>query len=403
MPNRDAVDTIKGYYYQFDLTIKTILEQENENTYITVEGIEDIDITNSSETTAIQCKYHSKTNYNHSVIGKPIRLMLNHYNTIIKNREKPINYKLYCCFSSGEEKLTLPLSLDFLKDKLLTYTHNKIIIKEFEKLNISDNELKTFIKLLEINIYQEEFTSQFNNIIKLLKRILNCSSFEAEYYYYNNALKLIKDLSIENNIENRKISRHEFLQKINMKQILFNSWFLQYKGKKEYLKQIKNKLFCEYNIEYIERFFIIEVEENYEISTIKDLIYKISKKYTNIKKREPKPFCPYLLFLNINNEDFIKIKSSIYNEETNFIDGYPFKGSEFIVKSIIEQANFYNQIQFKLIDNISSLNQIITLNNKRKKYFNFYINNPQKYNTNDTDESIQIQIENISDIGSIIK
>jgi hypothetical protein len=73
MIERTATDTIKGYFYQFDLSILTLLELKDENHQITVEGIEDIDINNATVETAVQCKYHSKTEYNHSVIAKPIK------------------------------------------------------------------------------------------------------------------------------------------------------------------------------------------------------------------------------------------------------------------------------------------------------------------------------------------
>lgn len=53
---RTAIDTIRGYYYQFDLYALKLLESDNEE--ITLEGIEDIDICKATETTAIQCKYY---------------------------------------------------------------------------------------------------------------------------------------------------------------------------------------------------------------------------------------------------------------------------------------------------------------------------------------------------------
>ena len=69
---RDAIDTITGYYYQFDYSILQLLDLENENNTITIEGIEDVDISEEAGLTAIQCKYYDKTEYNHSVIAKPI-------------------------------------------------------------------------------------------------------------------------------------------------------------------------------------------------------------------------------------------------------------------------------------------------------------------------------------------
>ena len=88
MSNREATDTITGYFYQFDKTILELLNQDDENISVCIEGIEDIDVVTAGETSAIQCKYYAKTEYNHSVIKKPIILMLKHY---ASNKQNSIN------------------------------------------------------------------------------------------------------------------------------------------------------------------------------------------------------------------------------------------------------------------------------------------------------------------------
>ena len=44
MATRDAVSTIRGYFYQFDYSILQVLRLENDTDTICVEGIEDVDI-----------------------------------------------------------------------------------------------------------------------------------------------------------------------------------------------------------------------------------------------------------------------------------------------------------------------------------------------------------------------
>lgn len=44
MGDRSAIDTIKGYFYQFDYTILSLLKLSQDTDAITIEGIEDIDI-----------------------------------------------------------------------------------------------------------------------------------------------------------------------------------------------------------------------------------------------------------------------------------------------------------------------------------------------------------------------
>ena len=91
--SRAAVDTIKGYYYQFDYFILQLISLVNETDTVTIEGIEDVDVFEEKEIVAVQCKYYEKTEYNHSIIAKPIRLMLKDYVNRTPEKRK-IGYKL---------------------------------------------------------------------------------------------------------------------------------------------------------------------------------------------------------------------------------------------------------------------------------------------------------------------
>lgn len=201
MSERSAIDTIKGYFYQFDYSIKCLLELKNDNDSIIIEGIEDIDIKTATEETAVQCKYYSKTEYNHSVIAKPLRLMLNHFKNAKDGKSKRVKYYLNGCYKSGHEKLKQPISVEFLKSNFLTYKRDNVTYRHYESLGLTDDDLREFISLLSININATDYDSQLNSILELLKKQFGCSDFEAENYYYNNALNIIKSLAIENAIE----------------------------------------------------------------------------------------------------------------------------------------------------------------------------------------------------------
>ena len=69
MADRSAIDTIRGFLYQFDYTIFSLLKLSRGIDSLQVEGVEDVDVRTATETTAIQCKYYEKTEYNHSVIA----------------------------------------------------------------------------------------------------------------------------------------------------------------------------------------------------------------------------------------------------------------------------------------------------------------------------------------------
>ena len=405
MTDRTATDTIKGYFYQFDLAILKILDLKEENYIITVEGIEDVDVKNATEEIAIQCKYHSKTEYNHSVIAKPIRLMLHHFKEVLNGEQKKIKYLYFGHFKSGHEKFSSSITLDFLKLNLLTYKKEKVEYKHYEDLKLSDAELLLFLENLEIDINAKSYEDQLKEIFTSLKNqsFFNCDDFEAENFYYNNALKIISNLAKENDIVNRRISKKDFLIQINSKEVLFHKWFVQFKGKKKLLSDIRSKYFSEYNSSPFERFFLIEVNpSNYLRSDLKSTIHLISKKYSQLSKLNPDSFCPYIHISGISNSELIELKTELISENFKFKDGFDFNGSSFNPKSIIEKATFHNGIKIKIINDLKDIELVFNEISKTKEVYHLYIDNPFFSTSNASIKHIQIQIQEINDIKNII-
>ncbi|MBS9774512.1 MAG: hypothetical protein KGV59_05070 [Tenacibaculum sp.] len=403
MSNRTAISTIKGYFYQFDLSIYKILTLSNDNDKIIIEGIEDIDIESKSKSEVIQCKYYEKTEYNHSIIAKPIRLMLDHFKKIKKDNKPKINYHLYGHYNSGQEKLSSPINLKFLKDKILTYKKNEVTVKHHEELGLSDTDLQEFINLLLIDINANSYDDQFEDILSILMKKYSCNKFEAEFCFYNNALNEIRKIAIESDIKKRKISKEDFLKRIDKKEFLFNQWFLELKGEKEYLKEIKNNYFKPLlNRHPFERFFLIDLPNSYDIIYLKDLIFVISKKYSKLSKREPQKFCPYIFFNNIKEKDLISIKKQLYQEGFIFSDGYPFLGSDFSPKTISKMADEHNKIKVKILGKIDEINNSLDYITKTKEVYQFYFSTPFYTNANNKAKYINIQINKLENIKEII-
>jgi hypothetical protein len=403
MSNRSATDTITGYFYQFDYSISKLLELPNSSDTITVEGIEDIDIKTLNEETAIQCKYYAKSVYNHSVIAKPIRLMLNHYKEVKDGLKPSINYYLYGHYKSGHEKLTLPLSVDFLKTHFLTYKKDDIEYLHYKDLGLNDTDLIEFISRLSIDIMAKNYEIQFSEILDKLRGIFNCSPFEAENYYYNNSLKVIKELSIQGDVENRTISKVDFITKIDNKELLFNEWLSFYKGKKTLLRKLKQEYFTFLNTSPFERFFLMEVcDIEYLRANLKEMIQIISAKWSKLSKRTPTPFCPYIYFHNIACDELIILKQELQQEGFNFIDGYSFMGSSFSPNLICQEANAQNNIQLKIVNSLDDLEETIKETRKTKEIYQFF-KNTTFYNTDIAGiKHVKIQYENFNDIREII-
>ncbi|MDA0383081.1 DUF4297 family anti-phage-associated protein [Vibrio owensii] len=404
MSNRSAIDTIKGYFYQFDLSIDQLLKLDDEDSYIDIERIEDLDITESSEKIAVQCKYYSKTEYNHSVISKPIRQMLSHYKDSIVNNKKAIKYKLYGYYRSGQDKLNWPLSVDEFKENFLIFTEKKKKIRFHEEIKLSDSEIDGFINRVHVDIKASSYDEQYCNIIKLLSKIFSCSNFEAEHYYYNNALNKIREISILDDEEKRRITKREFLSSINKKEMLYNTWFINKIGQDAYFKRIRKQYFTSngLNTSPYERVFSFSIKDNEDFYEVKTLILKIQHKWSKLSKRDTdNSYCPYIYIHNAKEKYLIELKKALRNEGFKLIDGFDFYGDDFNVSSITQKATFNNEIKIKFFNSESnlyeSLNQII----KTKEVYQFYNDSPYLKIDDKSIRKIDIQVSCIKDIMEI--
>jgi hypothetical protein len=393
--SRAAIPTIKGYFYQFDYFILKLLETPNDSDIVCIEGIEDIDINTTNETIAIQCKYYEGTEYNHSLLCKPIKLMLEHYANKLKNGECINRYAIYGHYSSGQHKLSNNLDIQFFKEHFFTYSGHKI----HEELKLDDNELLFFIQNLSIRINAPSYEEQENKIIDKLKQFFSCYDYEANYYY-NNALYEVKRLSTMKDENARKITKGEFITLINKKDILFNIWFMKKKGNDKYCKLIKKQFFTKYNIFSCERFFLLECDALISDVELKSILQVISKKWSKLSKREPNSFCPYVYIHNIPADRLIRIKKLLQSDGFCFLDGYDFKGSDFSVNSICKKATCQNGIKLKIIDEKEQINNILSFLSITREIYQFFKDEP--FYENMEHKHIRLFIEETNYINSII-
>ncbi|MBU0653902.1 MAG: hypothetical protein KJ914_02095 [Gammaproteobacteria bacterium] len=401
--DRSAVDTIKGYFYQFDLSILSLLKLSDDSDSIEIECIEDIDVKTAVESTAVQCKYYSKTEYNHSVIKESVMYMLSHFEKVKSENKNKIKYLIYGHYSSGQDKLCSNMDVGYLKEHFLTYSKNKIKHYHHIELSLNDDDLQEFLALLTINIQASRFEDQFKEIIDRLMMVFKCSRFSAENYYYNNALREIKNLSINSSDIDRVITKKLFLDRINKEKVLFNEWFLKLKGKHKHFSSIRKEYFTELNVSPFERFFLIEYNSNScALSELRDVILLISKKWSKLSKFEPNSFCPYLFIHEIPEDDLVLVKQDLIDNRFCFTDGYPYFGSGFNVNAIKEKASHSNGIKLKILNSISDLKFTIESVDKVREIYQFYIENDFFDFDHPSVRHIKIQVGNISDIKKVI-
>lgn len=407
MSNREAIDTIAGYFYQFDKSILELLKQDDDKVAICIEGIEDIDVISADETSAIQCKYYAKTEYNHSVIKKPIILMLQHF---AEKKNGGIKYHLYGHYKSGHEKLT-KLTIESLKESFLTYRKterdkqdNKVQVTHFvhDELNLNDDDLNSFLELLTVDIRAPSFEDQYQDIISTIKENLGVSEVEAELYHYNSALKLVKNLSIKKTRKDRAITKSDFINKIKTKDAIFDSWFIRRKGRDKYIQYVrKQHLSSGLNMEAFDRFFLIDCYGCESLPEIKDSIFLLAKKWSKISPRQNPSFCPSIYVHNLSLENVVNLKNLMFTEGVLFLDAYPFKGSSMYAKHFYTMPTKENKIKFRFVDSIDDLKILINDAEKTVEIYQFY--KDTVFFECDNFKNVKIKVEDFSYIKDLTK
>ena len=397
MATRDAVSTIRGYFYQFDYSILQVLRLENDTDTICVEGIEDVDINDENNIILHQCKCYEGTEYNHSEIKDALEWMLKHFSD---NKDSEYKYYLYGVYKSGQDKLPQVIDVDFAKKNFFTKKHRDAPTDYlYQKLSLSDDDIALFLQKLEININAVGLEAQEKAARDELCKGIGCKPQEIEPYYCN-ALSIIRRLATQNNCSDRTISRSQFIQEVKEVDNQFDMWLLHKNGVDKFAKAIKKKYFSDYNISPYSRFFIIEVDNKISIAEIKTAILHIARKYSKLRKRDTPKFSPFFCFCGINDANLIELKKQLSRDNVVFTDGYNFRGAEFDAHSIVKKPTNEHPIMLRIIDDVGFLESVYELCESPTEIYQFYRTTSLYENSDHT--HIKIPFEKINDIVQMI-
>jgi hypothetical protein len=407
MTDRSAVDTIRGYFYQFDLSILSVLQLTSPDDSVEIECTEDIDIRTATDVTATQCKYYEKTEYNHSVIKDAIKHMVSHFKKSLAGTKPKVFYSIKGHYASGQKKLDGGIDVDFLKKHFLTYSEGKgtgkVTRYHHSELGLSDADLGEFLNRLTIDVRAKKFDEQYRLVLEALQVIFGSTPFSAEYFYYNNALGVIRELSIEAAPADRTITKKEFLARINISTVLFNEWFVEKKGKKAHLAALRKEYFTELNVSPYERFFLVETDVgSYARSELKDFFFKLSKKWAKLSAREPSPFCPYIYVHGLPDDELLALKRELSTEGFKLIDGHDFHGADFSYHSIMQKATHGNGIKIKVLNTLPNVEQTVDAISKTRHIYQFYLGSSYFDYDKPAVLHVKIQVKRLSDVTSII-
>lgn len=373
MSNRSANATILGYRYQFDYSIKQILEQTDNLSEIVLEGLEDIDILTQDITHLHQCKYYSGTEYNPSVIKDAIISMFNHFQA---NKGGNFKYYLYGHFKKGADKFSS--DIEYLKNRILN-------------ISLNEDELKEFHSRLTINVNAEEFTQQEQSIIRLL----------SDYFPVYKDAELIKSLYLSNsrniiiekssNKDNRNITKEQFIEQLKSSETIIRNNILLL-DENNYIKIMRK------NIKYLltlpgttnkdpaTRFIILDINDReldtFGISNFNELLMKFHERFSSSEIRsQTEYFYPYFIFVKLTSEKIIELKQNLYLNNKFIMDGMQFNGTteDDRARNLIdERFNNDSFRPFRILNSIEDINNIrdrikqSNMRSKRIQLLDFY-------------------------------
>ncbi|MCF6276354.1 MAG: hypothetical protein L3J07_00750 [Candidatus Magasanikbacteria bacterium] len=381
---------IKGFAYQIDKAILEILNTDDESKSINIEQIQDIDLADS----VIQVKYKETTKLVPSQVNKPISQLIEEFK--VDNTKKYILYTYFDDLNGYEEKVDQDKKIS--KDTLDEFLGNL-------KNDFTEQERIDFVNNFYLD-FSPEFQSQFNSVILKLKEqsFIGNTDEEAMFYYANISDFLYK--LVTNNptikIKNRTCTQKEIFDYLkNGKCLIFNSSFREYQGDQKYFTFIKKQHFSNRNIDYFERFIIVELSRNESIADIKEVVFKIKDAFYNKsgtwRGKVIKSPAPYIYMINISDDSLIQLKTELLKESTIFKDGFDFAGANFSLDSIKQNSTIHNNLCLKLVNNEDILKRLISEDFQHpKEIYQFYTNESIIIKPNM--KNIEIQIKNISDI-----
>ncbi|MGI4791071.1 MAG: hypothetical protein ACRYFS_19770 [Janthinobacterium lividum] len=319
MNDRSATATIKGYCYQFDKTIVELL-RANETDTVTVEHIEDVNLTGDQEIVATQCKYVPASNLTDSVIREPVSRMLDDF-IERAGGALPIRYRLYAHFG-GSPVVPAERTVAWVKN-VLTYNRQGKRVRHHEERGISDGTLQDFLDHFTIEL-GPDFDEQQKSALRLLAARFRCTGMEGDHLYYNNALRIVAHLSIQPDPLARTICKQDFCNKINTKTPLFNLWYRQLRGSSEYARfirgRIKNDLLLHPQKDiavFLDAAYIGDSSGHGAASLIHNLAlqyYPLGTVFHNVK--------PLTVLIDATASTVIAIKKHLLHERVHFNDGY---------------------------------------------------------------------------------
>ena len=372
---------IKGFEFQID---KTILElfKADDTTPICLEQIQDI----NTNDFVMQVKYKETQKYTPTKIKEPVIQLINEYQKFPTKK-----YYLYCYFNDVKEE----------KRNLTSNELDRILGNKKDDFPKSHKD--GFISNFELH-FSKSFQDQFVQAVEIIKANTSCSNFDEALVHYGSIANYLRKI-VANNlyIKDRTCTKSEILAILTgNRKIVFDSAYRSYKGKQQYIAEIKRRHFTYRNIDNWGRFFIIELNGSEDVSAIKTTALNIKKKFYKKLVRIIKSGAPYIYFVNISKDNLKRLKTELIAENNIIKDGHGFMDADFHIKNLKVKSTIQNEISIKFINNEDNLKAMLGCDlGCTKKIYQFYHTTPIEL-LFDID-TVNIKISEILEIQQILK
>lgn len=367
---------IKGFLYQFDLTLIEILNNPESKVRFEVE--QDIDY----DKYVIQVKHKETQRYTPSKIRAAIVQLIE-----LSKKFRDKKFKLYCHFQDREEE-TIEIDVEEL-DRILG-----VEASNYEKV-IKQDFIERFLIQFSSN-YEETFTK----LLKLIQGKYDLENEELAVYYHAMFRTELSKRSITER-QSRELQKKDLdIIITENNKVVFDKGYQDYLSREKYLKLISKQYFIHNKPHIIphERVLIFECVGNEKKEDIIDIIYLASKKFYRGGENVSSSPSPLLCFRGIEREKLIEIKRILVDKEFYFNDGTFFDGDRMRIRQLLKNSQ-PDQVKIRFIEekNLSSLKEI----KGTLESYQFY--KKQKLILEYDSKEVSIYINDIEDIKKLLR
>lgn len=390
---------LKGYSFQYINSLIKLLGFSDENDFVELERIEDI----STQKELIQVKYKETKAYQPSAIREPVMNLMDAME--VDDRK----LTLYCYFDDIKSSKKIngePVSLD--EETKISLEYLDVILRT-QKENYSKKTKQEFISKFSI-VFTKNYDDMFSLLINRIKESYSCNE-ESALIHYSCFMTYVTNKVITNNFEseNKRIVKKKEINELVHKSVstIVTAHLEHIIGKQKYYTIIRKQLFFHKKPDNIEKIFIIEVDQDFEMSTMITVTKEIIKKFLIIKTHRGRKSvdspAPYIYFRNLNHESLCELKNNLFESDISLLDGTPFLGSIFYINDLAKKTKPNSDFKVKIINDEICLEKVLEFFTDKNLYiYDFYQKKKCELISRDLFMNYDVKITDINDINEFL-